>query len=215
MKLTVLLISIIFLSSPASAGKYDNVLIDNCPTTPEVWQLVSAPEIEKSNNLRRKTGSTEFAKGDFIIIEGRLTDSNCVPISDAYIQIWHANSFGIYEHEKGNFNKKDKNFKGSGATITDNLGYYRFLTIFPGSINGDAPHVNFIIQHKDFFPIETTMFFENHDSNLQDPILNTEVDEQKRYLLVAKAEKINKNSQEDIKYRFDITLEGKNKFLNY
>lgn len=216
MKALLILALILLTSNLAKANSQDSILVNQCPTTPEVWQLIPAPTIEKSNNLRRRTGSAEFAKGDFIILEGRITDSNCVPIADALIQVWHANNLGIYEHVKGNYSKKDKNFVGSGSTITDTLGYYRFLTIFPGSTNGDAPHINFTIQHKDFFPFETSMYFENHALNQTDPILNKEVDQQKHYLLVAKAEKINKNNQEeDIKYRFDITLEGKNKYLNY
>ena len=84
----------------------------------------------------------------------------------------------------------------------------------PGATEVRAPHINFRITHDDFMPMETTMFFENQALNHKDPLLINEIDAIQRHLLVAKGEKINKNSlEEGINYHFDITLEGKNKYL--
>ena len=172
--------------------------------------------MNKTNNLRRKQGSAEFAKGDFISVIGRVLDSNCVPVVGAVVEIWHANAEGINQFENQDHNKMDANFLGSGTAITDNLGNFSFLTIFPGATEEHAPHFNLHVRHADFMPMETIMYFENQQLNVTDSILNNEIEESKRYLLVAKGEKINKNSlEEGIKYRFDITLEGKNKYLTY
>ncbi len=210
-----LLLILILTSNLAIAD--DEVMITNCEITPTIWELKSPPEIAKSNNLRRKTGASEFAKGDFITLEGKVTDSNCVPIEGVVVEIWQANSFGINQHDEGVYDKIDKNFESTGMSITDNLGNYKFLSIFPAPSSGKrAPHINFRLRHKDFMPVETEMFFENQFANGHDFNLIKQVDMPKRYLLVAKGEKINKNSSEEgIKYRFDITLEGKSKYKTY
>ena len=210
-------IFIISLLAATTAFADDEVIVTSCEVTPSIWELKSPPELVKSNNLRRKTGSSEFAKGDFVTIEGRVVDSNCVPIEGVAVEIWQANSIGINQHDDGVFEKIDQNFESTGMTTTDNLGYYRFLSIMPGPSSGKrAPHVNFRLRHKDFMPIETEMFFENQVANGYDSNLNKQVDLPKRHLLLAKGEKINKNNTEEgIKYRFDITLEGKSKYKTY
>lgn len=197
----------------------DFQVINECQTTPEFWELKPPPDIVYSNNLRRLTSSLEFAKGDFIIIEGKVVDSQCVPISDAIVEIWQANSLGgldYYDNSEDNPALKDVNFAGSGSTITDNMGYYSFITVFPGSVASQAPHVNFRVRHKDFLPIETIMYFENNPMNNRETLLNQQINQERQKLLVAKAIKsIINNSKDNIKYQFDITLEGNNKYKKY
>lgn len=212
-----IIICLICLPTYVFADKLtDEVITIGCPLTPQIWELESFPESNPTNNLRRKQGSPEFAVGDFITIEGRIVDSNCVPVEGAIVEIWQTNALGINQHETNDYKKIDPNFLESGSTLTDNLGHYSFLTILPGAAGVHAPHINFRVTHEDFMPMETTMFFENQSLNLKDPILINEIDATQRHLLVAKGEKINKNSlEEGINYHFDITLEGKNKHLTY
>ncbi len=214
MKYIISLISIVFATISHAD---DEVLVASCEITPTIWEIKSPPQISSSNNLRRKTGSSEFAKGDFITIEGRVVDSDCVPVEGVAVEMWQANSLGVNQHEPKAFKNIDENFQSTGMAITDNLGYYRFLSIFPGpSSDKRAPHINFRLRHKDFIPVETEMFFENQMANGSDTNLIKQVDINKRHLLVAKGEKINKDiSEEGIKYRFDITLEGKSKYKTY
>ncbi len=195
----------------------DEILITNCPITPQIWQIKSSPYINKTNNLRRKPGSSEIANGDFITITGRITDENCVPVTNAVVEIWHLNSKGIDPFNTTPKQNNDLNFLGSGTSITDNLGYYKFLTIFPGSSEKtEAPKINFRIKHADFLPFETVMYFENQFNNDSDKLLKTQVEENKQQLLLAKAKKINNNDYEEgIEYHFNLTLEGKSKYKKY
>jgi protocatechuate 3,4-dioxygenase beta subunit len=219
MKKILLLVAINLIGLPAYvfAGELtDEIIATECPLTPQVWELKSFPESSSTNNLRRKQGSPEFALGDFVTVEGRVVDSNCVPVEGAIVEIWQANALGINQYETTDYKKIDPNFLESGSILTDNLGHYSFLTIMPGATEVRAPHINFRITHDDFMPMETTMFFENQALNHKDPLLINEIDALQRHLLVAKGEKINKNSlEEGINYHFDITLEGKNKYLTY
>ena len=194
----------------------DQVIAVKCPITPQIWELRTFPESKPTNNLRRKQGSPEFAMGDFITISGRILDSDCVPVEGAIVEIWQANALGVNQFGTKDYAQVDPNFLESGTIITDNLGSYSFLTIMPGATNDHAPHVNFRITHEDFSPTETIMFFENQALNYKDSKFINEIDSTQRHLLVAKGKKINKNSlEEGINYHFDITLEGKNKYLTY
>lgn len=87
---------------------------------------------------------------------GRITDINCLPIQNAVVSIWHANSRGVNHYDKNI--EDDLNFAGSGRFVVNNLGYYNFITIAPGKIGDRAPHINFLVQHPDFPEFTTQMF---------------------------------------------------------
>ena len=192
----------------------------NCPITPEIEYDVKIPQIYKTNNLRKRTGYADFAKGKFIRISGVLTDSFCVPIKNATVQIWHADSNGKYKsiptdgylndstmyrrqrerfEDVSPYESADENFTGSASTITDNLGRFTFFSVMPG---GSKPFVNFRVIHKDFNDMKTVMYFQRSDA--VDP------------LLIAKKEGFISYDEvkEDI-YKYNITLNGKNKYTNY
>jgi protocatechuate 3,4-dioxygenase beta subunit len=122
------------------------------------------------NNLRRKSGSAFYAIGEPLFLEGYITDINDVPIDNVQVKLVQANSNGIYNHlvEKTDA-LHDSNFAGNGVTYTDNRGYYRFLTVFPGYYNNRAPHLHVVFEHNKHGRIETEIFFENHPRNKTDP----------------------------------------------
>ena len=155
----------------------------NCPLTPQIIELKPQPEINSNNNLRRFTGSPDLASGDLILIKGQVLDSNCVPISDAVVEIWQADSYGneLLNADYEINPEFDKYFVGSGKTITDNMGNYHFLSIMPGSHgNKEAPSINFTVKHRDFLPFETKMYFENQSINSADKMLNKYVENTKK-----------------------------------
>lgn len=195
-----------------------NAVINECSITPAIWQLSSAPKIIENNNLIRTTGSSEFAQGKVIEISGVVLDQNCVPVAGATVDIWQANSKGGLDYNSDTpDNLRDPNFSGTGKAITDNSGAYNFRTVFPGSQNDKrAPSITFRVSHKDFLPLETVMYFEGNSSNETDVLFTNEVPKNKRNLLVAKYKNYTNNEDEDdIKFSFDITLEGNNKYKNY
>ena len=192
----------------------------NCPITPEVELDVTVPQIYKTNNLRKRTGYATFARGKFIMISGTVTDSFCVPIKNATVQIWQADANGKYKsipndsylndsmlygkqqerfENTNNDETSDENFTGSGSTITDNLGRFTFISVMPG---GAKPSVNFRVIHKDFNDTKTIMYFDNLQGINQ--------------LLVAKkGDVIELDGVKEQCYQYNITLNGKNKYVNY
>lgn len=156
------------------ANSPEAVLSNRKFATPFIENSMSRPEnFEKSNNLLRKAGSPFRARGEYLYIHGYVTDLLGVPMDNVIIYIWQANLFGYYNHiikNKDDQNKYDIDFVGNGIAITDNLGFYSFVTIVPGYYGDKAPHVNFLIKH-DNMPEEftTQMFFPGHPRNIYDP----------------------------------------------
>jgi len=215
------LLSIFFISGSYNAfadvlqHTYDDL---NCPLTPQIIELKPQPDIVSSNNLRRFSGTPHLASGDLILIKGQILDSNCVPVPVAVIEIWQANSLvnEIMNTEYEINNQFDPNFVGSGKTTTDNMGNYMFFSIMPGSLGkNSAPHINFMVRHRDFLPFETKMYFENQSINSKDTLLNKYVPKDKRSNLIAMTSHALESLNEDIEYKFNITLEGANRYLRY
>jgi protocatechuate 3,4-dioxygenase beta subunit len=69
-----------------------------------------------------------------------IDNGSCVPIKGAKVDIWHANSQGIYSAvtEMGT---SDNNFL-RGYQMTDNNGTAKFTTIYPGWYQGRSIHIH-------------------------------------------------------------------------
>lgn len=210
------LITFAALLIAVKANAYD--VTSSCELTPELWTITAPDTFGETNDLTRFTGGIETAKGQKITISGTVYDSNCVPLSDAMIYIWQPNYLGEYQNGTGDFSKYDRNFKGSGAFYTGNLGVYSFITIMPGVNENYAPHVNFLIKHKDFYDFQTRVFFENQAANERDPILKkyTADSNKNNVIAVIKADSLIGSQSKDYQaYRFDIVLGDKNKYKKY
>ncbi|KAF8817989.1 Protocatechuate 3,4-dioxygenase alpha chain [Rickettsia endosymbiont of Cardiosporidium cionae] len=103
-------------------------------------------------------------------------DKNCIPITDAVIQVWQTNSYGIYQNDPSaseSDNKRhellfDPNFIGSGTTTSNNIGGFHFITIMPNIYEGHAPHVNVNITHPYLTHFQTKIFFSDSIGNKED-----------------------------------------------
>lgn len=185
--------------------------LGRCHKTPDIWELFSLPKSYQSNDLTRREGAAEFAKGKFIKIKGKVFDSNCVPVSGATIRIWQANANGIYQFLVGNEKLMDKNFTGSGTAITDNLGEYVFYSVYPGAVKNEAPSIIFQVEREGFSKLETRMFFPG-EKNQKDKLLTNSVAKDLRKFLIA--QKVGKELEYEV-YRFNVTLKGYNIYKEY
>ena len=201
----------------------DEIALD-CTVTPDVNpDHISLKEIGKSSNLIRKAGAARRANGQYIQVKGKVVDEDCLPISNATIKIWQADSTGKYAEEyelKSEWDVRDKNFDAnfaySGTAHTNNLGDFYFLTVLPAASKPDiAPHINLTIKHDDFQEKTTMMFFNKHPKNSNDINLNN-IEKDKRRLLIAKGNKLDPSGNTGGReYVFQITLEGENKYRRY
>jgi protocatechuate 3,4-dioxygenase, alpha subunit len=149
--------------------------------------------------------------GEHITIEGLVTDGDGLPVTDALIEIWQANSHGRYNHPEDEQDKPlDEQFGGFGRAPTDEQGMFRFYTIKPGAVPGlhnemQAPHINICILARGVLKrIATRLYFADEaEMNRVDPVLNL-VPEERRATLIAQRDPARPA------YRLDICLQGEN-----
>ncbi|MDR1498934.1 MAG: hypothetical protein LBS34_01440 [Rickettsiales bacterium] len=201
------------------AKDYRMDVFNPLPQTPQalIVDNLSKPKIfNKNNNLMRKTGSFNVAIGEPLYIKGNVVDAFRIPIGGAIIKIWQTNAAGKY-HSLLNPNSKyvDPNFVMSGQSVTDNMGNYEFLTIFPGYYDDRAPHINVIVTHKKFGVIETEFYFDKHFRNKEDPIYMSYTEEDRKRLTVP----IDYVSIEDISkgkiVTFNVVIDGIHQYKRF
>jgi protocatechuate 3,4-dioxygenase beta subunit len=92
-----------------------------------------------------------------------VTDGACVPIEGAKVDIWHANSQGIYSGVK-DMGTSENNFL-RGYQMTDKNGTVQFDTVYPGWYEGRAIHIHdkVRISNGEQYPLEWTsqLYFNN------------------------------------------------------
>ncbi len=84
-------------------------------------------------------------EGERIVIEGRLFDAQGEIVPDGVIELWQADTHGVYAHPD-DARPVTPGFTGFGRCATDAEGRFRFTTIKPGKVPApdgriQAPHV--------------------------------------------------------------------------
>jgi len=153
------------------------------------------------------------AKGDTIVLEGRVTDGDGAPLPDAIVEIWQANAAGKYGHPEDTQDKAlDPHFRGFGRAFTDKDGVYRFTTVKPGAAPGrgnalQAPHIAVSIAARGLLHhLFTRAYFAGETLNATDPVLSSIDDPALQKTLVAAP---NSKANGATVWRFDIILQGK------
>ncbi|KAH8820264.1 extracellular dioxygenase [Xylogone sp. PMI_703] len=95
----------------------------------------------------------EDQEGVPLFLDIQLVDSvTCDPVPQAFVDIWHCNSTGVYSgviaNGNGNFNDSTNinNTFLRGIQQTDNEGVVKFETLFPGHYTGRATHIH-VLSH--------------------------------------------------------------------
>jgi protocatechuate 3,4-dioxygenase alpha subunit len=164
-----------------------------------------APE-QYGYNFRSIAGSAvadDGTPGTRIRIVGRVFDGEGQPLNDALIEIWQADAEGRYAHP-ADPRSSNAAFKGFGrtGTGTDPESRFVFDTVMPGSVAGQAPHINVIVLARGMLNhLYTRLYFEDQaEANARDPILQS-VPAERRTTLLARRDGATT-------YRFDIRLQG-------
>lgn len=177
---------------------------------------LSSGEVVPSNKLALPAGKSIYAAGELVYISGRVLDRNCVPVSDAIIDIWQTNPEGRYVRSTlGERLSPAPVFAGSGRATTDNLGRFNFVTVFPGAPAGRAPFIHFRVVHKDFPTLNTEMFFADDRRNAGDPVYSS-LSHSQRPLATARVWQRDANDPgKGLGAMWDIVLTGKNPWRHF
>lgn len=158
------------------------------------------------------------AIGERILMHGRVLDELGRPVPHTLVEIWQANAGGRYRHVKdGYLAPLDPNFGGCGRTITDENGYYQFLTIRPGAYpwpnraNDWRPmHIHIsVFGHSFGQRLITQMYFEGDPLIDRCPIAATIKSRSQLDRLVAPLDMAHARPLDFLAYRFDIVLRGR------
>jgi protocatechuate 3,4-dioxygenase, beta subunit len=164
-----------------------------------------------------RTGHDE-PLGERIIVSGRVRDEDGRPVAHTLIEVWQANAAGRYRHNVDQHNAPlDPNFEGSGHTLTDEHGNFRFITIRPGAYpwrnhyNAWRPaHLHFSVLGPAFATrLITQMYFPGDALLPFDPIFNCTGDEEARNRLISLFDWETTVCEQALGYRFDIILSGR------
>jgi protocatechuate 3,4-dioxygenase alpha subunit len=153
------------------------------------------------------------ALGEHIRVEGRVLDGDGLPVSDALVEVWQANSFGRYNHAADTRAAADLDpgFLGFGRCGTDATGHYCFETVKPGAVpfgddgeRAQAPHMCVIVLARGLLNhLVTRLYFADEPANESDPILRL-VPPERRATLIAQPVTAGGRPV----YRWDIILQG-------
>ena len=102
--------------------------VDDMPNRSDIRSDTSNGSVEQGIPLR------------LVIHVYGVNDGSCVPLKGAKLDIWHANSQGIYSGVK-DMGTAENNFL-RGYQVTDNNGAVEFTTIYPGWYEGRAIHIH-------------------------------------------------------------------------
>jgi protocatechuate 3,4-dioxygenase alpha subunit len=121
-----------------------------------------------------------------------VLDADGVAVPDAMVEIWQADPGGAYADGFG-----------WGRSGTDAQGFYSFVTVKPGQVDGQAPHLTMLVFMRGLLkPVLTRIYFSDEpNANAADPVL-TGMPEEARALLVAAGDG-------DV-FCFDVRMQGEN-----
>jgi len=162
---------------------------------------------DKDFDLTIIEGHEQRAKGDVIVIQGRVIDTHGEPIEDATVELWQANAAGRYRHPHDRSRRPlDPNFQGWAVVPSGKEGGFRFKTIFPGTYPAGRnwsrpPHIHFKVTRPGYFTLTTQMYFPGHKLNKKDFLLNRK-SAKEQALMIARASESEKHL-----YQYDIILQ--------
>lgn len=150
----------------------------------------------------------ERTRGERITVRGRVFDGLDEPLRDCIVEIWQADSDGLYPSPSETRGTADPNFTGWGRGAADGeTGEFRFETIKPGVVpfpdgRPQAPHINlWIVARGINIGLNTRLYFADEaDANASDPILGRIEHRARVRTLVAQ--------REGATYSLDIHLQG-------
>ncbi len=141
----------------------------------------------------------EDTPGEAIRIEGTIIDGAGDRVPDAMLEIWQADSDGLYPDGGGCF-------VGFGRAGTDAAGAYWFRTIKPGPVaTGSAPHINLAVFARGMLNHAFTRiyFSDEEEANAGDTVLAS-VDPPRRKTLIARK----RDTFSPPTHEFTIRLQG-------
>jgi protocatechuate 3,4-dioxygenase, alpha subunit len=144
---------------------------------------------------------------DAVEISGTVYDGAGDPVDDALMEVWQANRAGRYRHPEDRREELalEAGFTGFGRCPTDERGRFGFITVKPGAVPPEAPHINVIVLARGLLRhLCTRIYFPDEAANADDPVLVAIADPDARAALIARPRRAGVLG-------FDIHLQGEHR----
>jgi len=162
--------------------------------------------LDTDNDLIIVNDSLTPAVGEVTWLSGRILDARGEPIHNALVEIWEADSRGIYLHTANDQTKRDANFQGFGRFLTGSTGDYVFRTIKPTGYVGRTPHIHVAVKIKGREKFTTQCYVQGEPRNERDNILNHIRDPRQRQSVIIPFAPLNNSRAGELTARFDIVM---------
>jgi protocatechuate 3,4-dioxygenase beta subunit len=155
--------------------------------------------------------------GEKMVLVGRVTDEDGLPVRNSLLELWQCNSSGRYAHPVDQHDAPlDPNFLGQGKVLTGENGEYRFVTIKPGAYPWRnhpwawrPAHIHLSLFGNAYSQrLITQMFFPGDPLLPIDPVFNSVSDGEARQRMVSTLDLEHGIEEVALGYRFDIVLRG-------
>jgi protocatechuate 3,4-dioxygenase beta subunit len=105
-------------------------------------------------------------RGERLVLQGRVLDTSCQPVSGALLDVWHADENGEYDNE---------GYRLRGHVFADTQGRYRIETIVPGLYPGRTRHIHVNAQPPGGRVLTTQLYFPGEAANARDGLFAPEL----------------------------------------
>ncbi len=162
------------VAATAAATAVTSNTLPSCIVRPEVTEGPYYVDEDLNRSDVRSDPSTGAVKdGALLALTFRvlqMSNSSCVPLQGAKVEIWHCDASGVYSDVSDpGFSTKGQKFL-RGFQTTDANGQAAFTTIYPGWYSGRAVHIHFKIHNdgSDTSHVFTSQLF--FDDSLSDQV---------------------------------------------
>lgn len=135
-----------------------------CPATPDQiegpFYRLGSPET---------TDLVIAGDGPLLTVRGSVLDTDCQPIPNCWVDVWHADVDGDYDNSSPDFRYR-------GNFLTDDDGNFELKTIVPGLYPGRTPHLHFKVEGENTPLLTTQLYLPDHPLNPTDPFFDATVE---------------------------------------
>jgi protocatechuate 3,4-dioxygenase beta subunit len=129
---------------------------------------------DADNDLVRVAGMAEEARGDVLMLSGRVLRTSGEPVVGAVVEIWQCDAAGRYLHpSSGGALPYDSGFQGFGRHLTDDGGRYSFRTIVPVPYSGRTPHIHVKVLRRGETALVTQFYLAGYAQNARDVLFRS------------------------------------------
>jgi len=163
--------------------------------------------LDTDNDLLIVNDAITPGVGQITHLTGRVLSPAGEPVKNAIVEIWQADSNGVYLHSRSdNGENRDENFQGFGRFLTGRKGEYYFRTIRPVPYGPRTPHIHFAVEIKGKRYLTTQCYIKGHEMNARDFVLQRLGDQKARERLMVDFQSLKDSKTKELAANFDIVL---------